>query len=296
MKNLFFVIVSCIIALQFTFASPHYSASKDRNFCNSSLELRVPNHGSFKVKVDGNVYDDLRNGAIIRDIPAGKRYVKVVQFRSRNHHHRPKKHVLFEGYVIFNECQEITALVTPNNSLVIKDIINRRPDEVCNAFNVISIPPNEYVAHQIDPYYYGNDTFNPNGTCGNEVYVNPPQPNNQFCGACNSYGCSGSCNVNMNVGPQAMPEGAFINFLQALNDRSFDSQRINVAELGISQNYFTSQQVRRIMEAFTFDNKRLDVAKMAYHKVVDPQNYTIVFDLFTFDNNVNKLIEYMQNS
>jgi hypothetical protein len=45
---------------------------------------------------------------------------------------------------------------------------------------------------------------------------------------------------------------------------------------------------------FTFENNRLDIAKYAYGKTVDKGNYFIMNDAFTFNNNKEKLSEYIR--
>ncbi len=299
MKNVFVLILGLFVAFT-NYANPYYNGygnvNVNENFCPSSLELHIPNPAPFKVKIDGNIYNDLFDGSVLRDIPAGKRYLKIVQFRNprngHNHHHHNgnrRKVILFEGYINFNECQKVVAFITPNHQLHIRDVINMRPQNGYDNLAVINIPPNQYI---------------------NNNYINA----DSFCGNCNNYGCNGACgtanntplpppscepnvnygNNNYYNGPMPMPEGAFANFLRAIEERTFDSQKLNVAELGIEQNYFTTAQIRRITETFTYDNSRLKVAKMAYTKVVDPENYTIIFDVFTFDSSVEKLVEYMR--
>ena len=108
----------------------------------------------------------------------------------------------------------------------------------------------------------------------------------------NEYGQNG----NYNNAPAPISNGAFNNFLKAVENRSFDTQKWEVAQLGLEQNYFTSVQIKRLTEAFSFDNSRLKVAKKAYGRVVDPQNYTAIFEVFSFDSSVNKLVDFMRQN
>ena len=72
-----------------------------------------------------------------------------------------------------------------------------------------------------------------------------------------------------------------------------ENTRLAAAKQIIDKNYFTSQQVKELMLLFTFENNRLDIAKHAYGKTVDKQNYYVVNDAFSF-NSKEKLDEYIR--
>ena len=72
-----------------------------------------------------------------------------------------------------------------------------------------------------------------------------------------------------------------------------ENTRLAAAKQIIDKNYFTSHQVKELMLLFTFENNRLDIAKHAYGKTVDKQNYDLVNDAFSF-NSKEKLDEYIR--
>lgn len=90
-----------------------------------------------------------------------------------------------------------------------------------------------------------------------------------------------------------MHDADFANLMGVIRNRPFDSTRRQLAAQALATNYFTSGQVLHMLGLFSFDSSRLDVAKLAYTRVVDPQNYYIVFDAFTFDSSVRHLSDYM---
>ncbi len=97
------------------------------------------------------------------------------------------------------------------------------------------------------------------------------------------------------VGPQPMHPQQFEEIVRVIRDQSFESTRSTVAKQIISQHYFTSAQVRRLLDLFWFDSGRLDIAKFAYTHVVDPDRYYLTFDAFSFDSSVNDLSRYMNS-
>jgi len=47
------------------------------------------------------------------------------------------------------------------------------------------------------------------------------------------------------------------------------------------------------MGVFSFESTRLDFARMAYHRVIDPQNYFIVNNAFRFSSSIDELYQYI---
>ena len=95
------------------------------------------------------------------------------------------------------------------------------------------------------------------------------------------------------------------NYSRSMSDRDFsqakenlrrewmENARLTSAKQVVDANYFTSQQVKELLLLFTFEGNRLDLAKYAYKRTVDKENYYIVNDVFTFNNNKEKLSEYI---
>lgn len=90
------------------------------------------------------------------------------------------------------------------------------------------------------------------------------------------------------ISPQRM------DFLVAeLRSQPFESQRLLVADRIIQNNWLTVNQVRRIMRQMNFESSRLKVAKRAYAKTVNPGNYHLVNNEFSFSSSVRELNRYI---
>jgi hypothetical protein len=78
---------------------------------------------------------------------------------------------------------------------------------------------------------------------------------------------------------RAMSDADFNSFVQRVRSQWFG--KMNTAREGISANYFTTAQVRQVLQLFNSENDRLELAKISYRRVVDPRSFTQLYDLFS---------------
>jgi len=76
----------------------------------------------------------------------------------------------------------------------------------------------------------------------------------------------------------------------------FENNRLNSAKFIIEKNSLTTSQVKELMLLFTFENNRLEIAKTAYRKTVDKQNYLSVNDALTFNSSKEELVRFIRES
>lgn len=95
-----------------------------------------------------------------------------------------------------------------------------------------------------------------------------------------------------------MSDLAFSQLLQKVNAYASPWDRIREIRETVSKayNYFNIYQLRQLMSVAAAENDRLDIAKMAYKNIVDPQNYTQVFDLFSTQASRDELISYIRSN
>jgi hypothetical protein len=79
----------------------------------------------------------------------------------------------------------------------------------------------------------------------------------------------------------------------SIAQRSFDSSKLQIAKQAIDVNAMSTHQVAELMRLLTFDSYKLDLAKYAYHKVIDKNNYWMVNDEFTFDSSIRDLNDFL---
>jgi hypothetical protein len=94
---------------------------------------------------------------------------------------------------------------------------------------------------------------------------------------------------------RVMSDFDFNRAKENLRKEWFENTRMTTAKFIMDRNYFTSQQVKELLELFTFENNKLDLAKYAYGKTVDKRNYYIVNDVFAFGNSKDELARYIRD-
>lgn len=94
---------------------------------------------------------------------------------------------------------------------------------------------------------------------------------------------------------RAMDKTSFEQLKKAIANESFDNTRTAVAKQYVAVNYFSSAQVKQLVELFSFENSRLDIAKYAYDYTVDKGNYFMVNDAFSFSTSKESLMDYIKN-
>lgn len=164
------------------------------------------------------------------------------------------------------------------------EVIAQPPPTVCYAEEKVWIP-GYWV------YRRGCKTWQPGYWEVRRVRVPcppPPCPPPPRCDPYNPY-----YDPYSNAGPIMQP-GEFARALQAVRARNFDDSRLTLAQQIVATNWLTSLQVRELLSAFSFDQNRLALAKTAWHRVVDPQQYYIVHEAFTFDSSTQELDFYIR--
>ena len=94
--------------------------------------------------------------------------------------------------------------------------------------------------------------------------------------------------------PKPMTEEQFRRLLETLKDESFSDTKLDILKEAARYNWFTSEQVARILEVFDFDEDRLKAAKMLYPRVVDKENFYIVYSRFEFSSTKEELRRWIE--
>lgn len=88
------------------------------------------------------------------------------------------------------------------------------------------------------------------------------------------------------------------DFSRALNSISMqrgDFQKMESARQLINTSFFSSTQVKQMLQLFSFENDKLDLAKLAYSKTVDKQNFYVVNDVFSSYSSRDELARYIRS-
>ena len=89
-----------------------------------------------------------------------------------------------------------------------------------------------------------------------------------------------------------MAPGDFDAAKSSVTDASFEETKLSTAKQIISGNCLYASQIAEMCRLFGFENTKLDFAKAAYRRCIDPQNYFKVNSVFDFDASKTELSKY----
>ena len=112
----------------------------------------------------------------------------------------------------------------------------------------------------------------------------------------NGYGNNGyGGNGYGNNYTQAMSDADFSQLVQKIRSQWFGSQKLNAAKDGLGRNYFSTYQVRQVLQLFSSESDRLELAKLSYRNVVDQRNFYQLYDVFQQQKNRDELDRYTRD-
>ena len=221
----------------------------------SKLSVSSTGNANIRVMVDGNKYKASNNQVMISNLSEGYHAIKVYQLKYNRNDNR-----VFGVNVSNNNYQLVysgNVYLKPQYHLDI--LINR----FGKAFTDEQPINAGYYDGEDDDW--GDNNNNNNWNNGNGGYNN-----------------------------QAMDARAFDQFKQTLKNESFDATKQTIAKQVISTNFFTSTQVREIIQQFNFENSKLEIAKYAYKYTIDKGSYFLLNDAFNFSSSKDELMRYIQ--
>lgn len=80
-----------------------------------------------------------------------------------------------------------------------------------------------------------------------------------------------------------------------LSNEVFDGNRLETAKRINGANPMSTRQIAEICRLFTYDTNRLDFAKFAYRHCVDPNNYFLLDEVFTYSSSRDELHEFIRH-
>ncbi len=97
--------------------------------------------------------------------------------------------------------------------------------------------------------------------------------------------------------PQYCSEADMSVIMASISQEPFDDTRLNYLKtVTISKQPFTTDQIRRIAQTFTFDNRRMEYVQFAFKYCYDPDNFFTLTDVFVHKSDKDKILKFIQNS
>lgn len=100
----------------------------------------------------------------------------------------------------------------------------------------------------------------------------------------NTSGALIACNRTLNNLP---------TFLEELKDQSFEDDRVEAVKLALKNTCLTTDQAGKIIELYTFDENKLEVAKFLSDRLIDRENATSLAKFMTFDSSKMEYRKYV---
>jgi hypothetical protein len=95
---------------------------------------------------------------------------------------------------------------------------------------------------------------------------------------------------------QVMGLREFNDLKEQLRKEWFENNRMNSVKVILDKTMVTTAQVVELMDLFTFESNRLDLAKYAYCKTVDQKNYLKVMNDLTFSSSKDELARFIRDA
>ena len=92
-----------------------------------------------------------------------------------------------------------------------------------------------------------------------------------------------------------LDDASFTKLYNKVKKASFDDNKFDLIEVASLGCYYSCAQVARIMKIFPFDDEQLKALKMMAPHIVDPQNAIVIYQLFSFDSEKQKVGEILSS-
>ena len=134
--------------------------------------------------------------------------------------------------------------------------------------------------HHDDHDYQGGNGYSNGYNNGMSNYNN---------GGNNGYNNGGNFNNNNN----GMSPQAFQSFKQTVENSSFDSGKQTIVKTQLQNMWITSGQLKEIIEIFSFESSKIDMAKYGAARVIDKQNLFNIYNCFSFESSKTEFANYL---
>ncbi len=246
----------------------------------SSFYLHFDRPSNYTVSIDG--YNYQVNGLSFKspDLQPGRHNLSITSFAMPvNQRRRPMQVMLYNGPLMVREFSNIFASLGYQGFHIDRVIAERQYDNRCRHSNDYRYNDQGESGNDEDDYYNNNYNYNDNN---NNCRDNKNTNGRDYYGNNNTEDYSGNNYLYMNTRD-------FDAFKQSIMNCSFESTKRNIAMSGISQNQLSVYQIREIIQLFTFESTKLEIAKYAFNYTNDKNKYYILNDAFSFDSSKDEL-------
>lgn len=239
----------------------------------NNITLTVPNNRNYQVMIDGrnvnsNNYSN-SNTIYLNNLQNGQHTIEV--YRMKKNGGGNKNRPVYSSY--FNSSPQYDLSITVDNNGRIQMYQSRSRDYGRNdrgSNNRGGYDNNNDRRDKHKNHDDGDDDDDDRDYRGNNGGYNNGSYDN------------GNGGWNNNRYNQAMNDNDFNQLVQKIRGQWLG--KMSTARDAMNNNYFNTYQVRQILQIFSSETDRLELAKLSYRNVVDQQNFRQLYDLFSYQS------------
>ncbi len=229
----------------------------------SSLTIRSMQETDIRVMIDGRRFEPGHNSMMLRQVEAGRHDIKIFREKRRGG--------FYGSGTLFELVYDKTIKVKPGTHVLISIDRAGRPVITEKKAKVKYNDRRNHSRDRDDDDWYDEREYDfRNG--------------DRFGDYDDNYGFE-----------RGMDDREFSRVMQAMEKEWFEGNKIKSATQVVKSNRLTTSQVKQIMQLFSFENNKLEVAKQAYANTVDKRNYESVNTLFSFSSSREELARFIRN-
>jgi hypothetical protein len=226
----------------------------------STLTVKSNDMGDVRVVLDGKRFESNTNTVTISDLNAGYHTIKIYH-------------------------QKNTGLFS---------ILNKRYEVVYNTS--LNIKASTMVQLNVDRF--GKTTMTESKIRGGRFDRNWSRDDRDFDfdhdGQMGDYD-NGYAKDNSYTYSQGMNDRDFSQVLQSISKEWLESNKLKSATQIATTNSLTSAQVKQMVLMFNIESNKLALSKDAYRNTVDKKNYSMIYDVFSFNSSKDDLARYIRS-
>lgn len=235
----------------------------------SKLTIRSQDNDDIKVMIDGKRFDPSYNSLMLENLKPGSHKIKVYKEKDR----------LFNifGTKKYELVYNASIVVKPRtHTLITIDRFNRSKVDVQTLYNYGNGKGNNGRGSrdwdERDHHYDFDRDGRPGSQDGDWYDDDDFRGNDRYA--------------------RAMSDYEFTHAMAAINREWLESDKLKKAEQVVDANFFTSSQVKQMVQYFSFETNKLELAKYAFRKTIDPQNYYMVEDALSLNKSKKELQDF----
>ncbi|HYE54551.1 MAG TPA: DUF4476 domain-containing protein [Chitinophagaceae bacterium] len=232
------------------------------------LTIATYDNAEIRAEIDGRRYSESDNTVRINNINPGYHSIQVYRRTSSGAFSRNREQLVYSTNLYVKPDHQVDIIIDRSGRASVKEYDLRKKGR--NRKN------NDWDTRNDNSRWEDYDNWDRNYDGRNDGRWNDRPDRNYEAGRAVSY-------------------DMFQTMKQTLRRESFENTRLTLAKQMIDRNGFESAQVKEMLQLFSFESNRLELAKHAYRNTVDKRNFFVVNDVFSFNSSKDELARYISN-